>query len=262
MQFDFGQNWVNFSKKALTKERILAAQCDFMRLFGSIGLNDKLFLDIGFGQGITILLAKEAGAKVFGNDINPKCMEALTNTAECMGVSADFPVVIGSILDTSTISQISQMIKAGQKYDIVHSWGVLHHTGNLKIALYNAASLVTDGGYLVIAVYNSHWSSRVWRIIKKFYCISPKAVKIVMVSIFYPIICIAKIFVTGKNPLNQERGMDFFYDVVDWIGGYPYEYASIVEIINNLKHSGFKCIYTKQATVPTGCNEFVFRKTE
>ncbi len=54
--------------------------------------------------------------------------------------------------------------------------------------------------------------------------------------------------------------MDFFYDVVDWIGGYPYEYASISEIDDMLTNLGFKCTKMIPAKLPTGCNEFIFKK--
>ena len=79
-----------------------------------------------------------------------------------------------------------------------------------------------------------------------------------MIVLFYPVIWLAKLIVTGKNPLNQERGMDFFYDIIDWLGGYPYEYASRKEIQTFLNQLGFKNIRTIPAQVPTGCNEFIF----
>lgn len=262
MQFDFGQNWINFSTKALTQEKIVQARCDFSRLFESIDLKEKSFFDIGFGQGISILLAKEAGARVFGNDINPKCREALAHTAHIMNTTADFPITIGSILEDTTLSAISETNLPERKFDIVHSWGVLHHTGNMDLAIRNAASLVADGGYFVIAIYNRHWSSGIWRMIKKGYCISPELMKKILVGIFYPIIIIAKMIATRKNPFQQERGMDFFHDVVDWIGGYPYEFATIQELISPFKSMGFSCLYKKEASVPTGCNEFVFKKSK
>ncbi|EDN68684.1 hypothetical protein BGP_2011 [Beggiatoa sp. PS] len=36
MQFDFGENWINFSKKSLTAEKIQQAQDDFEKLFNGI----------------------------------------------------------------------------------------------------------------------------------------------------------------------------------------------------------------------------------
>jgi 2-polyprenyl-6-hydroxyphenyl methylase/3-demethylubiquinone-9 3-methyltransferase len=54
--------------------------------------------------------------------------------------------------------------------------------------------------------------------------------------------------------------MDFGYDVVDWIGGYPYEYASIDEITGFVTRLGFIDERVIPAQVGTGCNEFVFRR--
>lgn len=81
-----------------------------------------------------------------------------------------------------------------------------------------------------------------------------------IVSILYPVIWLAKRIVTGRDPMQKERGMDFFYDVVDWVGGYPYEYASIPEVISRMDSLGFTAIKVTPANVPTGCNEFVFKK--
>ena len=65
-----------------------------------------------------------------------------------------------------------------------------------------------------------------------------------------------------KNLLNKSRGIDFFYDVVDWVGGYPYEYASKSEITALIEPLGFELIDFVPAQVPTGCNEFIWKKIE
>ncbi|MFM8771201.1 MAG: class I SAM-dependent methyltransferase, partial [Candidatus Kapaibacterium sp.] len=65
---------------------------------------------------------------------------------------------------------------------------------------------------------------------------------------------------TGENPKKKQRGMDFMYDVIDWVGGYPYEYESVPETVVRMKALGFDCVKSISAQVPTGCNEFVFHK--
>jgi 2-polyprenyl-6-hydroxyphenyl methylase/3-demethylubiquinone-9 3-methyltransferase len=65
---------------------------------------------------------------------------------------------------------------------------------------------------------------------------------------------------TRKNPLSKERGMDFWYDVVDWLGGYPYEYASETGVISFVQPLGFQVKQVVRPRVPTGCNEFVFNR--
>jgi 2-polyprenyl-3-methyl-5-hydroxy-6-metoxy-1,4-benzoquinol methylase len=260
MQFDFGQNWVNFSKRALTKQKIDGARKDFQNLFSGIDLRNKQMLDIGFGQGITLLLSREAGASVYGNDINPKCRDALQQSAKVMGLSPDIPVIVGSILNNSTIEMLKSSVP-DDSFDIVHSWGVLHHTGDMHRAIANAASLVKPGGYFICAIYNRHITSKLWLFIKWFYCSAPSIVKFLMIAVMYPLIFAAKFAVTLRNPFNQMRGMDFYYNVIDWVGGYPYEYASVNELIDIVSRHGFTCIKSVPAEVPTGCNEFVFTKS-
>lgn len=203
----------------------------------------------------------EAGAIGTGCDINPKCEEALERTRRFFpGLAGrEIPIVIGSILDDRVLAELCTN-RGGGGFDVVHSWGVLHHTGDMKRAISNAASLVKEGGYLVIAIYNRHWSSLPWFWIKRIYCRSPDWGRRLMISVLYPIIWLAKLLITGNNPRKMERGMDFYYDIVDWVGGYPYEYASITQTHVLVEPLGFRRVRMIPARVPTGCNEFIFQK--
>ncbi len=262
MQFDFGKNWVAFSRFALTPEKVVRATEEFRRLLTGIPLRDKSFLDIGFGQGLSLLCARQTGARVCGTDINPKCQEALALTASVMDCAVDFPVVIGSILDDTVVGRLRGLSPGGNGFDIVHSWGVLHHTGNMAKALQSAAALVADSGHLIVALYNRHYTSGLWLVIKWLYGRSPRPVKTLFAALLAPVIALAKFAVTGKNPFAQNRGMHFYYNVIDWVGGYPYEYADKDEVVALLAPQGFTCSAFVAAQVPTGCNEFVFRKTD
>ncbi len=259
--FDFGKNWEEYSQGALNENLVSQAQVDFAELFDGLSLEGKTFLDIGFGQGLSLLCAAELGAKVVGCDIHPTCVPVLRSNARLFPnvAGGDIPVVVGSILDGKTSEKLRTLNDGG--FDIVHSWGVLHHTGDLRRALRVAIDLVIPEGYLVVAVYNRHWSSPVWRWIKQLYCRLPQAGKRVMIALFYPIIWTAKLAVTRKDPTRKERGMDFYYDVVDWVGGYPYEYASVAEMQAQTGELGLECVRHLPPSVPTGCNEFVFKKT-
>ncbi|HEX2957324.1 MAG TPA: class I SAM-dependent methyltransferase [Chitinispirillaceae bacterium] len=261
-QFDFGKNWASFSRSALSTIRIETARNDFNNLFSGIPLKGKTFLDIGFGQGLSLLFANEAGAVTVGNDINPSCYDAINESARFFNLSSiTFPLILGSILENTTIENIQRALERKMLFDIVHSWGVLHHTGGMYDALSKAMNLVARGGYFVIAIYNYHYTSLLWRFIKLIYCKSHPCLKKLMITVFYPLIAAAKFAVTGKNPFKKDRGMNFYYDVIDWIGGYPYEYASKQKIINYCEEYGFTCIRCVDADVPTGCNQFVFYKS-
>jgi len=260
-QFDFGQNWTQFANKAMSKSKADKARKDFFSLLDEIVLADCWFLDIGFGQGLSMMCAAELGAQVVGLDINKKNLDALLLTAKWFPTVEQNKMVIqfGSILSKAVSTELAQLRPRG--YDVIHAWGVLHHTGNMRMALRACTKLLKPGGYLIVSIYNHHWSSPIWRVIKRFYCHSPNVTKKLIVYCMYPIIWIAKLIVTGQSPSRKERGMDFFTDVVDWVGGYPYEYASI-ERFNRMCHKeSLTPVRTIPANVPTGCNEFIFRKT-
>ncbi len=265
MQFDFGTNWSNFSKNALNSERVEQARNEFITLLSHTGqtLKGKSFLDIGFGQGLSLLTAASLGAHAVGCDINPKCGEVIASNRRFYTnlEVTDIPLMIGSILDDDVVQSLLQKSPRGQGFDFVHSWGVLHHTGNMDIAIRNAVSLLKPGGHLIIALYNRHWSSLPWLWIKWLYVTSPSVVKKFLVYTLFPVIFLAKSIVTGKSPFKQQRGMDFYYNVIDWVGGYPYEYASIKEIEVLLMSMGLTCKKSIPAEVPTGCNEFIFVST-
>ena len=263
-QFDFGKNWSEYSAKALSDARVRQAREDFVRLMtqGSVDLEGTSFLDIGFGQGLSLLCASASGAQAVGCDINPLCAEVLARNRAHFPEDAKsaIPVVVGSILDNATVERLRLVSPGGAGYDVVHSWGVLHHTGRMWQAIDNAASLVRPGGKLVLALYNRHWTSPAWTLIKRAYVWSPRLLQRAMITILYPIILGAKWLVTGRDPMAMDRGMDFYYNVIDWVGGYPYEYASIDDVTKYLAGKGFSLGLSVLAGVPTGCNEFAFRR--
>jgi 2-polyprenyl-6-hydroxyphenyl methylase/3-demethylubiquinone-9 3-methyltransferase len=49
-------------------------------------------------------------------------------------------------------------------------------------------------------------------------------------------------------------------DIIDWIGGFPYEYASTDDVIKFAHKKGFVLEKQSPCSGWTGCNEFVFRK--
>ena len=257
VRFTFGKNWQSFSKKALTPERVIEARQAFCILVNGISFQGMRFIDIGFGQGIALVAAAEMGAEVLGIDIDSDNREALETTQRAMGWPATPETRFVSILNESFVQG------AVGQYNIVHAWGVLHHTGDMKRAIENSCRLVAPkGGYFICAIYNRHWTSPIWKWIKWSYNLLPKVLQQVLIVLFYPVIYTAKWAVTGENPRKKDRGMNFFHDVVDWIGGYPYEYASREEIETLVCRQGFKCLSTQPAQVPTGCNVFVFQRTD
>lgn len=250
-RFNFGVNWLAYSGRAFNSKAFTEAQTSLGTLIGREKISGATFLDIGSGSGIFSLGARALGANhVTGIDISEESVEAAEANARRLNIS-DVTFHRQDIF--SNDSNLAT-------YDIVYSWGVLHHTGDLWQALTKAASHVTPGGLLVIAIYNRHWSSPIWHAIKRTYTASPRLLQKIIIYIFYAVIYLTKLMVTGKNPLSRRRGMNFYYDVVDWIGGYPYEYASAEEVRTFLEKHSFRLQKMVPTPLPTGNNEFVFQK--
>ena len=256
-RFGFGANWESFSRQALTPERVAQAREDLLALYAGIDLRDKRFLDVGFGQGLTLFLATEQGAIAHGVDIDPQSTDALNGTQKLFQAVSRPTTTIGSILDRSVVASL----QAKGPFDVVHAWGSLHHTGALWDAVRNTASLVAPGGVLMLAIYQTHWTSPIWSIVKWLYNRGGRLIQRLLLAILYPLLFVATWLLTGQHPSKSRRGMDFAHDVVDWVGGYPYEYASAAEVIRAVEALGFSHLRTAPAKVPTGNNEILFRRS-
>jgi len=253
--FDFGANWQQFSQSSLDSLKFEEAFNSLDQLIGHEKIKGSSFLDIGCGSGIFAIAASLAGAKkVVGIDISKESIAVSIGNKKRFANQNTIDFFHKSVFD-------DDILQLGQ-FDIVYSWGVLHHTGDMWWSIKIASQLVSPNSLFVIAIYNKHWSSKIWKVIKRFYNIVPAIIQRLMIWLFFIIIAIAKLIVTRKNPFKkQKRGMSFYYDVIDWVGGYPYEYADKNEVINCAERLGFKCIKFVKPVVPTGCNEFVFLKT-
>jgi len=250
-RFKFGENWASFSRH-LNEDDVKEAERSLNSLFGEGALNGKTFLDIGCGSGLFSIAAARLGARqVVGIDVDPMSVEtSQINAARWLENKDSVSFLHGSALDAAQMDALGS-------FDVVYSWGVLHHTGNMERSIENTVRRVKPDGLLMIAIYNRHSSSTPWKAIKWLYNRSNHFGQKLLIWFFTPIIFVAKWISTGGNPLKMRRGMDFMYNVIDWVGGYPYEYASIAEMSAVLERLGFDVLKTNPAIVPTGCNEFV-----
>jgi SAM-dependent methyltransferase len=249
--FDFGANWQEFSVQHVDRQRLDVAASSLRSLLRTDSLAGKTFLDVGCGSGLFSIAAAQLGAAhIVGVDVNPRCIAVSQRNRDTLAPRAPIEFAMASALD------IEQMHALG-RFDIVYAWGSLHHTGDMWHAIANTAENVAPGGTLVLAIYNRHVTSPAWTRIKWLYNQLPSLGQRLMAFVFAGIIYIAKFLVTRRNPLEKERGMNFWYDVIDWIGGYPYEYASIGEVVERVERQGFRLSHYVSAQVPTGCNEFV-----
>lgn len=251
-RFEFGKNWSKFLE-GLTEERILAAEDSLKAMLRVDTLEGKKYLDVGSGSGLFSLAAKRLGADVTSFDYDPASVRCTQRLRDTYYSKEDlWQVYQGSVLDCEFMSGLG-------KFDVVYSWGVLHHTGNMENALTNTANTVSKGGILFIAIYNDQgWISKYWRAIKKLYNTN-KVGRVLAVSIPLPYFLAHKLFRT-LVPNQQARGMDWWRDILDWVGGYPFEVASPQLIVDFCYDLGFGLIKQKTVKNKHGCNEFVFVK--
>lgn len=258
VSFDFGSNWQAYSRARLEPMRVREAEQSLTALFGTDRLAGRSFLDIGCGSGLFAVAAAGCAANpVVGFDVNPVSVSTSRENAQLYlpDGAAQPEFRTGSILDQELVGRLGL-------FDNVYAWGSLHHTGEMWHAIANAASLVAEDGLFVLAIYDDHWSVPFWLRVKKLYNVSPRLGRRVMEAGFGAGIYAAVWAVARQNPMRKERGMDFWYDVVDWLGGYPYEVATPRQLREFLEPRGFTFVSCAAPRVPTGCNELVFRRME
>ena len=143
--FSFGKNWKRYVKYVLSEDILQNAQDSLVRYFGEdFDFKNKVFIDIGCGSGIFSLCALRLGVKkVISIDVDKNSIEATMMTKEkfLKDSSENWEIMEGSVLDGDFIKSLQERFKKDEI--IVYSWGVLHHTGNLSLAMENVMSLFT-----------------------------------------------------------------------------------------------------------------------
>lgn len=255
-RFGFGRNWQNYSK-TLTPERIQIAEDSLTDLLQVASLEEKSFLDAGSGSGLFSLAARNLGARVYSFDYDPDSVACTRSTrARRLADDPDWQVEEGSVLDHEFLSTLGQ-------FDVVYSWGVLHHTGDMWTAISNVAQLVRPDGKLSIAIYNDQGQvSRLWKKIKEVYC-SGLVGKSLVLAVFLPYFWVRTVLKSVRQRKNafadyrQRRGMSITHDWYDWLGGLPFEVASVSDITCFMRERGFELVNIR-TTEGRGNNQFLF----
>ena len=264
-RFEFGRNWSRFLE-LLDDTRISRAEESLRDWLEVESLEGKSFVDIGSGSGLFSLAARRLGARVHSFDFDPQSV-ACTTELKRRYFPADnmWRVEEASALDPKYVATLGT-------FDIVYSWGVLHHTGRMWEALENVHPLVADQGKLFIALYNDTGSqSARWHWIKRTYNSMPDFLKspfALVVSGPEELKALLRSLVTLRpgqyvkswTRYDERRGMSRWRDIIDWVGGYPYEVSTPDEIFEFFKARGYTLTKMNCGNVGLGCNQFVFVK--
>jgi SAM-dependent methyltransferase len=260
-RFAFGENWASYAQ-LVTQRQIDEAIVALRRLVGG-ELSGKRFLDIGCGSGLHALAALRLGAlEVVAVDLDRKSVETTRTMLEVHAAGKAWRVLEMSVfdLDASAIG----------RFDVVYSWGVLHHTGDMRRALRVAATLVAPGGVFVFALYRRTRLCRFWKVEKKWYAGASPLGQAVARSIFVGLFRVA-LPIVGKRSFRQyvkeysgRRGMDFYHDVHDWLGGWPYESISAGGVQEFMGRIGMREVrsFARSRRIMglfgSGCDEYVY----
>ena len=262
LRFGFGANWADYIKKNFSDERVEIAQRHLLRVLKLADLKGRSFLDIGCGSGLHSLAAWRAGAApIVSFDYDKNSVATARKLHQLSNSPEGWSIMQGSVLDRAFVDRLP-------KADIVYSWGVLHHTGSMWNALENAASCMHQNSVLYIALYSAdvftNPPASYWLDVKREYNRANILKKRWMDWRYAWNNSIRTDLRNRKNPLvtirayKKSRGMSYWHDVRDWLGGYPMEFAGHKETEQFCRERlGLEFLLVRAGEANT---EFVLRK--
>lgn len=260
IRFAFGKNWESYSH-LVDEPRVAAAVARLSQMLATDSLAGRSFLDIGCGSGLHALAALKLGAeRVKAVDLDPDSVATTRAVLERFGYLERADVAQQSVFDLDP--------EKDGRFDVVYSWGVLHHTGDMNRAIAAAARMVRPGGHFAVALYGKTRYCGAWKRIKRWYVkATPErraAAERLYVRLFGAYLLLrGKRLSTHIRNYRNKRGMDFMHDVRDWIGGYPYESIRPRELDALLHPLGFARVQAsvkrRSGLFGSGCDEYLYR---
>ena len=231
MRFGFGKNWERYIKEHFSEERVEISKDHMLKFLETRDLQGKYFLDVGCGSGLHSLAALRAGAaRIVSFDYDQDAVDTTRKLKEYAGNPHNWEIEQGSILD-------QEFLRGLQPADIVYSWGVLHHTGEMWRAFRNTVELMKEDGCFYVALYVGEpyfgHPMEFWLEVKQNYNRANWPGRKRMECWYFWEFFLDKQWKNISGLIKQareykkSRGMDIYRDAVDWLGGWPMEYASV-----------------------------------
>ena len=106
-------------------------------------LRGKQVLEVGCGSGFAVQLFAEAGADVTAVDLTPWAVATTRARVEAFGLQAKVQE-----------ADAERLPFPDESFDLVFSWGVIHHTSDMDRALAELVRVCKRAGCVVIMVYH------------------------------------------------------------------------------------------------------------
>ena len=262
--FAFGENWASYAEGIRDTQIAWSERC-MQSLLGEAWVRGKKVVDVGSGSGLHSAAALRLGAaSLLALDRDPASVattRAVLRRYAPPGASYDVREADILALDPAAIG----------RFDLVYSWGVLHHTGAMNKAIERAAALVEPGGRFAFALYRKTWLCPLWTLEKRWYSRASTAAQDRLRALYIGLYRLrAKVagqdFARFLRDYSQQRGMDFAHDAHDWLGGYPYDSIDAAGVGRLMDRLGFRHIHSNVTPkhiglFGSGCDEYVFERT-
>ncbi|MEK6276636.1 MAG: class I SAM-dependent methyltransferase [Actinomycetota bacterium] len=263
-RFPFGENWLRLLEH-VDEERVRIAERSLRETLGIDDLSGRTFLDAGSGSGPFSLAATRLGAaRVHSFDFDPDSVACTRLMKERFAPDLEtWTIEAGDVTDAAYCASLGG-------FDVVYCFGVLHSAGAMWQALDNLVGTVASGGLLFVSIYNHQGrTSKRWRRVKRLYNRLPNRLRpLFAATVWLPFEARYAAYGLTHEPrtylrtwTRRDRGMSKWHDIVDWVGGYPFEFARPEQVFDRCRAHGLELVGLATVRGRSACNEFVFRRS-